>query len=267
MRLFFLTITTVALVASTTATMAQVRGAVAPMTAAQPAAGVSEAQAAMDRAAASGKYALLFFWRDKTEQTDKAWKTLEPAAAKLAKSADVISIQITNPAEKRIVDRYGVSRAPMPMVLAISPCGAITKGFNKGFDEAQIRDAFVSPCTERCMKALQSRKLVFACVVDQGQAVAPQGVQDFKADEKYSRATEIVLISASDKAEAEFLKELEVDPNGPKPVAVFMAPPGVMIGKFDGQATKGQIMAKLASAQQGCCPGGKCGPGGCGPKK
>lgn len=257
----------IALAASAPMAVAQSGVAPAPSAAVQPAANASKAQAAMDRAAASGKYALLFFWRDRSPQTDAAWRVFEPAAAKVAKSADVISVQIADPAEKRLVDRYGVSRAPMPMVLAVSPCGAITKGFNKGFDEAQIRDVFVSPCTERCMKALQSRKLVFACVVDRGQATVPQGVQDFKADEKYNRATEVILISASDKAEAAFLQELEVDPKTPKPVAVFLAPPGVMIGKFDGQATKGQIMAKLASAQQGCCPGGQCGPGGCGPQK
>ncbi|HLA85250.1 MAG TPA: hypothetical protein VJL29_10680 [Thermoguttaceae bacterium] len=251
--------------------MAQDAGAVAPPTTSPSADKASDAQAVLDRAAAAGKYTFLFFYREKNEQTDKAWSVFEPAAAKLAKSAETVSIQITDPAEKPICDRYGVSRAPMPLVLAIAPCGAITKGLTKGFDETQLRDAFVSRSTERCMKALQSRKLVFICVVDQpgpqGQATIPQGVEDFKADAKYARATEIVLVSASDKAEAEFLKEMQVDPSGPKPVAVFLAPPGAMIGKFDGKATKQQIVAKLTSAQSGCCPGGQCGPGGCGPKK
>ena len=54
-----------------------------------------------------------------------------------------------------IVDKYGVSRSPMPLVLAIAPCGAITKGFTKTFDEDQLRTAFVSPCTAECMKALK----------------------------------------------------------------------------------------------------------------
>jgi len=48
---------------------------------------------------------------------------------------------------------------------------------------------------------------------------------------------------------------------------VFFAPPASMIAKFDAAATKQQIVAKLTSAQSGCCPGGKCGPNGCGPKK
>ena len=48
---------------------------------------------------------------------------------------------------------------------------------------------------------------------------------------------------------------------------MFLAPPGSMIGKFDGTATKQQLVAKLVSAQSNPCAGGKCGPGGCGPKK
>ena len=69
--------------------------------------------------------------RRRTPQTDKAWSVLQPAAAKLADSAEVVSIQITDPAEKQIVDKYGVTRAPMPLVLAVAPCGAITKAFTE----------------------------------------------------------------------------------------------------------------------------------------
>jgi hypothetical protein len=271
MRLSHLTIALFFVAAIATATVAQNRGDVAPSAPAQPTASVSKGQAAIDRAAAAHKYAFIFFWKEKNEQTDKVWSVFQAAAAKVAKSADVVSIGITDPAERRLVDRYGVSRAPMPLVLAVAPCGAITKGLTKDFGEAELRDAFVSRSTERCMKALQSRKLVFVCVVDepgpQGQATIPQGVEDFKADKKYARATEIVLVRASDKAEADLLAEMKVDPKGAKPVVVFLAPPGSMIGKFDARATKEEIVAKLVSAQSSCCPGGKCGPGGCGPQK
>ena len=101
----------------------------------------------MDRAAAAQKYVFLFFWKEKSPQTDKAWSVLQPAMAKMADWADVVAIQITDPAEKQIVDKFGVSGAPMPLVLAIAPSGAVTKAFPKQFDEAQLQQAFVSPCT------------------------------------------------------------------------------------------------------------------------
>jgi hypothetical protein len=235
------------------------------------AAKVSQGQAAIDRAVAARKYVLIFFWRENDTQTGKAWAVFQPAAAKLADSADVVSIQITNSAEKRIIDKYNVTRAPMPLVLAVAPCGAITKAFTKTFDESQLRTAFVSPCTQRCLKALQSRKLVFVCVVENtdpsAPLKAPKGVEDFKADKKFGPATEIVLVNAQDESEAAFLKQLQVGKQASKPITVFLAPPGAMIGKFGGAATKDVLLAKLAAAQSNPCAGGKCGPGGCGPKK
>jgi hypothetical protein len=92
-------------------------------------------------------------------------------------------------------------------------------------------------------------------------------VEDFKADGKFGPATEIVLVNARDKGEATFLRDFQVDPRAQKPVVVFLAPPGSMIGKFSGSTTKQQLLAKLAAAQSDPCAGGKCGPGGCGPKK
>ena len=272
MRTLHLAVAAALLAASATATMAQDRVARAPSPTGQAApASVSQGQAAIDRAAAAQKYAFIFFFREKNQQTDKAWSVFQPAVAKLADSAEVVSIQITTPAEKKVIDRYDVSRAPMPLVLAVAPCGAITKAFTGAFDEKQLRTAFVSPCTQLCLKALQDRKLVFLCVVDQAnpqdRVSIPKGVEDFKADAKYGSATEIVLVNSRDKDEATFLRGFQVEPTTQEPIVVFLAPPGSMVGKFNGTATKQQLMAKLASAQSDPCAGGKCGPNGCPPKK
>jgi len=190
---------------------------------------------------------------------------------RLANWAEVLSVQISDPAEKQFVDKFGVARAPMPMALAVAPCGAITKSFTKAFDENQLRTAFVSNCTQLCLKALQNRKLVLLCVVDQSNpldaATIPQGVADFRADPKFGTATEIILVNAHDRDEAAVLKDFQIDLSSPKPVVVFLAPPGAMIGKFNGTTTKDQLVAKLAAAQSNPCAGGKCGPNGCGPKK
>ena len=81
----------------------------------------TQAEAAIQQAAAANKYAFVFFWKEKDERTDQARSALEAAAAKLADLADVVAVEATDPAEKPLVDRYGMSRAPLPMVLAIAP--------------------------------------------------------------------------------------------------------------------------------------------------
>jgi hypothetical protein len=272
MRFHYLAITIVVLAVGAMTATAQDRIARTPSAMDQAAgANVSQAQAAIDQAAAAQKYAFIFFWRDKNQQTDKAWNTFQQSAAKLADTADVVSIQVTDPNEKHIVDRYNVSRAPMPLVLSVAPCGAITKGFNGNVDEKQLRTALVSQCTQLCLKAIQNQKLVLLCVVDQtnpqNPVTIPKGVEDFKANTKVGPATEIVLVNARDESEATFLKDFQVDTNTQKPVVLFIAPPGSLVGKFNGTVTSQQLMAQLVSAQSNPCAGGKCGPNGCGPKK
>lgn len=229
----------------------------------------SKARAALDRAAATRKFAFVFFWNEQNPQTDRAWGVLQSAAGKMSDWADVVAVQTTDPAEKSLVDRFGTGRAPLPLVLAVAPCGAVTKAFTSVFDETQLRAAFVSPGTQLSLKALQDRKLVLLCVLDQAgpDGAVPAGVREFKADKQYGPASEIVLVNANDAGEASFLKELKVNASAPKPFTVLLAPPGSVIGQFDGRASKDQLLAKLAAAQSDPCAGGSCGPGGCGPKK
>ena len=229
----------------------------------------SPCQAIIDQAAAANKYVFVVFWKDQSPQLDKAWAALKPAVASMADKAVFVSIQITNPVEKKIVDKYGVSRAPMPLVLAIASSGAVTKGFTKTFNEKELRTAFVSPCKEQCLKALQGRKLVLVCFTERADPKAPltvpEGVKDFKADKRFGPATEVVLVDAQDENEATFLKELEIGKQASKPMTAFLAPPGALIGTF-GDVSKDVFVAKLAAAMSNSCGGGKCGPGGCPPK-
>src|SRR5208283_2699955 len=57
-----------------------------------------------------------------------------------------------------------LSRAPMPLVLAVAPNGAVTGAIPLKLTEAQVGQAFVSPIAAQCLKAVQSRKLVLLCV-------------------------------------------------------------------------------------------------------
>lgn len=243
------------------------KGQVVPPASPTPA---SKGTAAIEQAAAAGKYLFVFFWKDQSPQTDAMWKALQSQSAALADKVAITSVLATDPAEKPLVDRYGVSRAPMPLILSLAPCGVVTKAFTLALNEDQLQAAFVTPCTERCMKALQERKLVLLCVQNGAVPVNPdamRGVREFKADPHYAPYTEIVHLDTGDAAEARFLQDLQVAPQSADPVTVFLAPPGTMVGKFEGSVTKEELVAKLASAQSGCCPGGQCGPGGCGPKR
>ena len=230
----------------------------------------SKGMAAMEAAARAHKYLFVFFWNSQDAQSDAVHQVFQGAMGKMADRADGIALNVADPAEKPLVDKFGVSRAPMPFVLAIAPNGAATRGFPKRLEAGQLEQAFVSPCTAKCMKAIQDRHLILLCVQNgktQFNREAMQGVADFKADPNYVQATEIVTLNPADPGEASFLKALQVDPQTPSAVTLLVTPPGAPVARFVGAVTKTEIAAKLAAAQSGCCPGGKCGPGGCGPAK
>jgi hypothetical protein len=217
------------------------------------------------RAAEDGKYAFIFFWSDDTEPTESMRKVFRSAAAKMADRAAAVEVNTGDPSEQAVVRRFAVSRAPMPLVLAVAPNGAITGGFPQTFEEPQLLGAFASPCEERSLKALQDRRVVLVCVQNESTELneaALKGVQDFKADPDFGSSTDIVMLNPADPSESEFLKALQVAPQTKAAVTVCLIPPGNAVATFTGGTRKETIVAALASSK-GCGPGG-CGPGGCG---
>ncbi len=213
----FLGIAAIAVVAGVSAAVAQ-----SPYRAQQPAPQTaSKGMAAIQQAAAANKYLFVFFWKEKNQQTDAMWSVLQSAMSKVADRAESVAVNVSDPAEKPMVAKFGVDRSPLPLVLALAPNGAITKGFPLKFDEKQLFQAFVSPGTAGCLKALQARKLVLLCVQSRSphirQVSLQQGVADFAADARFAGATEIVAMDPADPAEASFLQDLQVDPRAAAP--------------------------------------------------
>jgi hypothetical protein len=239
------------------------------------AAAPANGQATLDRAATEKKYAFVFFFKEDNEQTAAQRKVFDAALAKLADKALPVVVNAGNADEKDIVAKYRVASAPMPLVLAVAPNGAITGGFPGKFDEPALLDAVAGAGMQQCMKALQDRRLVFVCVQNgttKSNDAAMQGVNDFKADAKFAKLTEVVKVDPTDAGERKLLGQLQVDPKATEATTAFLAPPGVLLAKVTGATDKKTLEAALqkASSGSGCGPGSSsCAPGapGCGPKK
>jgi hypothetical protein len=240
-----------------------------PSAAAADAADTSgKGMAAIRQAAANGKYVFMFFSKTENEQTLAMRKVFDAAMEKVADRAEWIAVDVNDSSEKAIVAKFDLSRAPMPLVLAMAPNGAITGGFPTKFTEQQLVEAFATPVTEKVMKHLQDNRLVLLCVQNgktKSNDAAMQGVRDFKADARFAAATEIVILDPADSAEAAFLADLEIKPTIEEAMTVFLAPPGSAIAEFKGATNKDELAAALQKAGSGCA-GGSCGPGGCPPR-
>jgi hypothetical protein len=221
----------------------------------------SPAAAALETAAKHDKYLFIFFFDKEDSQTAAMKDVLQKAMAKMTDRADSIAVNITDPAEKSIVEKFGARGAPMPVVLAIAPTGAATKAFPKQFDEAQLKEAFVSRCAAKCIRAIQDQHTILLCVQNgktQSNQEAMDGVKAFTADPQYAKGTEIIVLDPADKEEQSFLKDIEVDPQTAKAVTVLVMPPGAPVARFTGAVTKDEIATAVDAAKSSCPPGCKC---------
>jgi hypothetical protein len=76
---------------------------------------------AIEKAAKENKYLFIFFVAGQNAQTDAMNGVFQKAMAKMADRANSITINVTDPAEKPIVEKFGIRGAPMPMALATVP--------------------------------------------------------------------------------------------------------------------------------------------------
>ena len=136
----------------------------------------SKGLAAIDTAARDGKYLFIFFWKANDEQSRTMYGVFQSAMNKWAESANSIGIQ--GDRSQREADCRQARRQPCPHA-AGRGLGS-QRGHHQRFPDQvhreQLREGFVSPCTAKCMKALQDRKLVSALCPEPEDAVQSGGI-------------------------------------------------------------------------------------------
>jgi hypothetical protein len=229
------------------------------------------AEAAIKKAADDKKYLFLFVSEGDNAETATAKQAVEAAATKIADKAEVAFIKRDDAAEKATVDKLQLSRAPMPIVLAMAPNGSITGAFFADkLKDPQLQEAIASDSEQKCMKALQDGKLVFVCAQNaatKSNDAAMKGINDFKADTRFAQFTEVVTIDPTAAGDQPFLTKLKLDPKMTEATTAFIAPPGSIVSKINGATSKDALVAALTAASSGGCGAGGCGPKGCGPRR
>jgi hypothetical protein len=221
-------------------------------------AGESRAQQALEQNAEQGLFTVLVFYKANDNATKAMANAVEKGLGPRSEDATLDFVQISSPDEKPLVEKFAVSRAPMPLTLVVAPNGAVTGVFRKAPSSADIAAAFVTPTMTRCMKALQSGKIVLICVQSTRRAATPAAVTELQADPQFQDRIAAVQLDTQDSAEADFLAQLEIDAENSAGIAtVMLAPPGVLVGKYPSSATGEEIAAALHEAGK-CCDDENC---------
>lgn len=227
------------------------------LTFAQGAPAASQAQQVLATAAAEQKYTFLVFYKDNSPATQAMAQIVKSGVEARGDRATMAFVNATSPAEMALVDRFGVSRAPMPLTVAVAPNGAMTKLTPSSITDQQIEQSFVTPAMAHCMKSMQDGRLVLVCIQSNPKPVIPPGVRDFANDPEFKNRITVVPVHAANPAEAELVRQLEADSPTKGATTVFLAPPGVLVGKFGPTATRDQLAAALHKAGQ-CCDDPNC---------
>jgi hypothetical protein len=217
-----------------------------------------KAQQTLDQSAEQQKYTFLLFYREDNQATRSMAQALRAGLAQRSGEASMCYVSVADPAEQAIVKRFGVARAPLPFTLAVAPNGAVTAIVSQKITDAQIASAFVTAGMAECMKAMQDRKLVLVCVQTSARSQTPAAVVEFQNDPEFKDRLKAISVQSSDRAEAPFLKQMEIEPATLKgPTVVFLAPPAVLVGKFTTSSTKAEMVAALHAAGK-CCEDPNC---------
>lgn len=209
------------------------------------------------QASQEAKHAFLLFWKKDDEATQKLAEELAAGLEAHAAQATMIEACANDEANQPLVEKYNLSRAPMPMVLVLAPNGAVTGHFTLGkISAAQIKSSIVTPTMSRVMQALQKDKLVLITIAKKGSP-KPEGAAEFLADPEFKARTVLVSLPLGDPKEARFYRDLKIEPGDEESKVAFLAPPGVMIGRFNGDVTKEVLAQKLHAAGK-CCDDENC---------
>lgn len=212
------------------------------------------AQQILSAAAGAQKYTFVVFFKDNSSATQAMIRTVQQGVQSRGGRASMALVDVNNPADKAVVARFNVARAPMPLTIAVAPNGAMTGLSPIKISDEQLAKALVSPQAAVCIKSMQDGHLVFACVQTSAQPVLPQGVKEFCDDPQFKGRAVVTFLRANDPAEADFLRQLEVTQ---APTTVLLAPPGVVVGRFNLATAKEQLAAALHQAGK-CCDDPNC---------
>jgi hypothetical protein len=223
----------------------------------------SPTETAIQTAAKQGRYAIVTFYKQNDTASTKMLEETKKLQATHSSRASFAVADVGNPIHKELISKYGADRAPMPLTLVIAPNGAVTAGYPNAINKTDISDAFVSNGMADVLKILQDGKLATVCVQSSKTKLNKESLaaaEGLKYGAQFRDAVEIVKIDPSNTSEAELLQTLEVDANTENAQLVIIAPPGRILGTFDGTATADSIAATIVRAMSG----GTCGSGGCG---
>jgi competence protein ComGC len=226
------------------------------------------AQEAIVNANKSGLTVFLVITDPGNTNTQQALDIANQAHTQYQKS-EVIQMNRSDAANQALVAKYGVSKAPLPLILVIASNGVVTGGFASYQATADLLISVVpSPVKADVMKALSDGKSVFLVVSSKNMKEKDEVMNTCQqACIEMQNNTKLIALDLNDQKEKAFITEMKIDPAITSPQTFVINSKGQITGTFNDDVNTTELVAtaKKLPAAKGC--GTSCAPGACGTKK
>jgi len=223
----------------------------------------SPLQAELNKAKTAGKAVFVVVTGTGATEVDKA-TSIAKAAVGIKKNALVMKLDRDLPANAELVNEWGLSGAPLPLILIVSAKGYPTGGYILADATAEKVAALVpSPKLDDVYAALNSKKPVFLVLSKKSNIDKPKMLSSCKsASTQLKGNVAIVEIDITDPKETDFIKSLNLQCPANTTSVMVLNNAGQTTGLFKGKVVAAELVSAATKVVSGCC-GTSCAPGGC----
>jgi hypothetical protein len=226
------------------------------------------AQESIESANKSGLAVFLVITDPGNANTQQAMDIANQAHTMYAKS-EVLQMNRSDAANKDLVAKYGVSNAPLPLILVIASNGVVTGGYTSYQATADLLVKVIpSPVKADVMKAMSNGKSVFLVVSSKNMKEKDEVMNTCsQACIEMQNNAKLIGLDLDDQKEKAFIAEMKIDPAITSPQTFVINSKGQITGTFNDDVNSTTLVAtaKKLPAAKGCCPSGS--GAGCGTKK
>ena len=226
----------------------------------------AQAAAGIEKAGKSCKPVFLVVYNADGADADKVFSIACEAKKNLKASCVVIKMNTSDTANKKLVSKYRLSGAPLPLILVLDKNGTLAGGLLlKEATTTKLVELIPSPKTSELIKALADGKYVYVVVYKESMAIQKSIMDNCAmACSKMGNKGVTVKVDLEDKKESKLLQTLKCDLNAKEPVTYVINASGQVIGTHNGITDVNTLVSSAKKAPAGgCCPGGADKTGGC----
>ena len=202
----------------------------------------------------------ILFYDKEDDMLKKMEDTIKTFKIKSSSKVLIYRASTVSDKESAVVQKYGVNRASLPLLLVFAPNGAITGGFpQKVTTEELTKSCSVPELVMNILRPLQEGKIALVSLQNNKTKFnqeSDKAVHDFASDERIKKFVEVIRADPEDKKNGDFLTQCKLDKTISESTVVFIIPPGSVVGVYPGKITKDTLLAALSSCKTGssCCP-------------